>query len=196
MVLIFATNNAYKAEEVRAALGDAFTLRTMREAGLDLDIPEPHPTLLENALEKARVVARLTGQNAFAEDSGLEVRALNGEPGVRSARYAGEERSDAANTHKLLRAMEECVDRYASFRTVMGLVLDGKEHHFEGICPGHITLQPRGTGGFGYDPVFIPDGASVTFAEMSLEEKNKYSHRRKALDQLIEFLKTNEHGQD
>jgi XTP/dITP diphosphohydrolase len=191
MLLIFATNNANKVAEVRAALGDAFTLQTMREAGLDIDIPEPHLTLEENAFEKVRTVTRLTGHDAFAEDSGLEVKALNGAPGVHSARYAGPGRSDVDNIRKLLTALEGSADRSARFRTVMALILDGKEYSFEGVCTGRIAPAPRGAGGFGYDPVFIPDGATETFSEMALFSKNLFSHRRKALDQLIAFLHEN-----
>lgn len=196
MELIFATNNEHKVEEVRSALGHAFSLKTMKEAGLDIDIPEPHETLEENAFEKVRTVVRLTGRCAFAEDTGLEVRALNGAPGVRSARYAGDDRSPDANIRRLLYELEDRDDRGARFRTVMALVIDGKEYSFEGVCPGRITLKPGGSKGFGYDPVFIPDGADITFAEMTLEEKNKYSHRKKALYKLIEFLKNKAHGQD
>lgn len=209
--LIFATNNAHKTAEVRAALGAAFHLQTMREAGLDIDIPEPHPTLEDNALEKVRTVVRLTGRSAFAEDTGLEVFALGGEPGVKSARYAGEERADAANIRKLLTRLEEAgqttggnarvarpqgANRSARFRTVMALILDGKENVFEGVCPGRIASAPRGDGGFGYDPVFIPDGSALTFAEMDMADKNRFSHRKKALDKLISFLNSIADGED
>lgn len=193
--LIFATNNAHKTEEVRAALGSAFSLQTMREAGLDIDIPEPHPTLEANAFEKVRTVVGLTGRSAFSEDTGLEVFALGGEPGVHSARYAGEDRSTEANIKKLLSLLEGAADRSARFRTVMALVLDGKEYSFEGICPGRIVLEPRGGAGFGYDPVFVPEGSELTFAEMDMAGKNRFSHRKKALDQLITFLKGVSYGQ-
>lgn len=193
--LIFATNNAHKVEEIRAALGAAFSLETMREAGLDIDIPEPHPTLEENAMEKARTVAQLTGRAAFGEDTGLEVFALDGEPGVKSARYAGDARSNDANIEKLLTKLGESPDRAARFRTVIALVMDGRAYSFEGICPGRITLEPRGTSGFGYDPVFVPDGSALTFAEMDMDGKNRFSHRKRALVQLINFLKSIPHGQ-
>ncbi|TDX00661.1 RdgB/HAM1 family non-canonical purine NTP pyrophosphatase [Dinghuibacter silviterrae] len=193
--LIFATNNVHKTDEVRAALGAAFSLETMKEASLDIDIPEPHPTLEANALEKARTVALLTGQPAFGEDTGLEVFALQGEPGVKSARYAGEDRSTDANIRKLLTRLGDNPDRAARFRTVMALVMDGREYCFEGICPGRILREPRGTGGFGYDPVFVPDGSELAFAEMDMEGKSRFSHRKKALDQLITFLKSIPHGQ-
>jgi XTP/dITP diphosphohydrolase len=199
--LIFATNNTHKTDEVRAALGAAFSLETMKEAGLDIDIPEPHPTLEANAFEKARTVASLTGRDAFAEDTGLEVFALGGEPGVKSARYAGEGRSTEANIEKLLSRLGEASrsgasGRSAQFRTVMALILDGKAYSFEGICPGTITLEPRGDAGFGYDPVFVPDGSDQTFAQMDMAGKNRFSHRKKALDQLITFLKNIPHGQE
>lgn len=201
--LIFATNNAHKTAEVRSALGSAFRLETMREAGLDIDIPEPHPTLEQNALEKVRTVVRLTGRSAFAEDTGLEVFALGGEPGVKSARYAGEERSDAANIKKLLTRLDAAgaagtaaATRAAQFRTVMALVLDGEEHLFEGVCPGRIARAPKGDAGFGYDPVFIPDGSELTFAEMDMADKNRFSHRKKALDKLISFLKSIADGEN
>lgn len=194
--LIFATNNAHKVEEVRAVLGTAFTLETMREAGIDIDIPEPHDTLEANALEKARTIWKLTGKDSFSEDTGLEVEALNGEPGVRSARYAGDDRSPRANIDKLLSRLSAGADRAARFRTVIALILDGQEYLFEGICPGHIVETVRGESGFGYDPVFVPDGADRTFAEMSLEEKSRFSHRRKAMDQLTDFLKKQPDGQN
>ena len=200
--LIFATNNAHKVEEVRAVLGTAFTLETMREAGIGIDIPEPHDTLEANALEKARTIWKLTGKDCFSEDTGLEVEALNGEPGVRSARYAGDDRSPRANIDKLLARLGEAggadglADRAARFRTVIALILDGQEYLFEGICPGHILETVRGEGGFGYDPVFVPEGANRTFAEMPMEEKSRFSHRRKAMDQLTDFLKKQPDGQN
>lgn len=194
--LIFATNNAHKVEEVRAVLGTAFTLETMEEAGIHKDIPEPHDTLEANALEKARTIWGLTGRNCFSEDTGLEVKALKGEPGVRSARYAGEDRSPRANIDKLLERLDGSGDRAARFRTVIALILDGKEYIFEGTCPGHILEETRGSGGFGYDPVFVPDGANVTFGEMSLEGKSVFSHRKKAMDQLTDFLKKLPDGQN
>ena len=193
--LIFATNNAHKVEEVKGALGNAFTLETMQEAGIDIDIPEPHDTLEANALEKARTIHRLTGQDCFAEDTGLEVSALNGEPGVLSARYAGEGRSGEANIQKVLDGLKGSQDRSARFRTVIALILGGAEYCFEGVCQGRILESRVGAGGFGYDPVFVPLGGTVTFAEMSLTQKNSFSHRRKALDKLIDFLKRLPNGQ-
>lgn len=186
--LIFATNNHHKAEEIRSLLSGQFTIITLREAGIDMDIPEPFDTLEENAREKAATVYNLTGISCFGEDTGLEANALNGEPGVKSARYAGEERNFAANIKKLLDRLKDKTDKTARFRTVISLILNGVEYQFEGICEGRITGQARGEKGFGYDPVFIPDNARHTFAEMSLQEKNQYSHRAKAVEQLIRFL--------
>ena len=186
--LIFATNNAHKAEEIRSVLKGQFTIITLKEAGIDMDIPEPFDTLEENAREKATTVYHLTGISCFGEDTGLETNALDGEPGVKSARYAGEERDFIANIEKLLDRLKGKADRTARFRTVISLIVDGVEHQFEGICEGRIAVKPRGEKGFGYDPVFIPHHASHTFAEMSLAEKNQYSHRGKAMEQLIRFL--------
>lgn len=187
--LIFATNNANKVKEIRAVLNNRFDIISLREAGIDVDIPEPHHTLEENASEKSGVINRLTGKNCFSEDTGLEVKALNGAPGVKSARYAGPEQDFSKNLELLLRNMEGRDDRSARFRTVISLILDGREYQFEGICTGEITESPAGDNGFGYDPVFIPDGSSLTFAEMTLEEKNKFSHRKKATALLADFLK-------
>ncbi|RYY90289.1 MAG: RdgB/HAM1 family non-canonical purine NTP pyrophosphatase [Chitinophagaceae bacterium] len=191
MELIFATNNAHKVDELRAVLPEGFAIRSLREAGIDQDIPEPHDTLEANAREKAGVIHRLTGGDCFSEDTGLEVSALGGAPGVKSARYAGEDRSPAANTEKLLRELQGHPDRSARFRTIICLCLEGTYHEFEGICTGTISESPSGSGGFGYDPVFIPDGGDGRpFAEMTLAEKGRFSHRRKALDKLVAFLTT------
>lgn len=188
MKLIFATNNKHKISEIRAALPSWFSIITLEEAGIFTDIPEPHDTLEENAAEKARTILELTGTDCFSEDTGLEVPALNNEPGVHSARYAGEERSFRKNIDKLLSRLEGKEDRKARFRTVICLRLRGKEYFFEGICPGHIVPEQRGGEGFGYDPIFVPEGSGRTFAEMSLEEKSRFSHRKKALDNLVVFL--------
>ena len=187
--LIFATNNAHKVDEIRSVLPEGLTILTLKEAGIDQDIPEPHDTLEANAEEKARVIHALTRMNCFSEDTGLEVEALNGEPGVRSARYAGEGRSSLDNTELLLRKLGDNLNRKARFRTVICLIMDGQEHRFEGICPGTITHEPSGAQGFGYDPVFIPDGAEKTFAEMTLPEKSAFSHRSKATAALVAFLR-------
>lgn len=186
--LIFATNNRHKVTEVEQILGNRWNIISLREAGIDIDIPEPHETLEENAREKSTTIHKLTGHDCFSEDTGLEVEELGGEPGVHSARYAGEERSFEANIVKLLHRLEGVKNRHARFRTVISLIWEGKEVQFEGICNGTIIDKKRGKDGFGYDPVFIPDGDTRTFAEMTLDEKNRYSHRRKAMDQLIAFL--------
>ncbi len=188
MKLIFATNNQHKAEEVNAIIGGSFNVVTLAQAGIDLDIPEPHDTLEANASEKSRTIYELTNTNCFSEDTGLEVRALNGEPGVKSARYAGEDRSFDKNIEKLLQKLQNKPDKTARFRAVISLIIDGKEALFEGICSGRIIQDKRGTQGFGYDPVFIPDGADKTFGEMSLDEKTMYSHRAKATQKLVAFL--------
>lgn len=189
MKLIFATNNGNKVSEIKAVVPQSLEVVSLKEAGIDIDIPEPHDTLQANAQEKAVVIYKLTGTACFSEDTGLEVPSLNGEPGVHSARYAGEDKAFEKNIQKLLTNLEGKEDRSAQFRTVICLKLaDGKEHFFEGICKGTIISEQKGGEGFGYDPVFIPDGATQTFAEMSLEEKNKYSHRRKAVDGLVAFL--------
>jgi XTP/dITP diphosphohydrolase len=188
MKLIFATNNQHKADEIRSAVPPGFTIQTLKEAGIDMDIPEPHDTLQDNAAEKARTIFRITHTDCFSEDTGLEVRAINNEPGVHSARYAGDERDPGRNIEKLLGKLKGIEDRSARFRTVICLVMDGKSYFFEGSCEGKITMEPIGNGGFGYDSVFIPDGASRSFAEMDVQEKNLYSHRRKATDLLVTFL--------
>lgn len=186
--LIFATNNPHKVEEVRSVLNSGWNILSLKEAGIDIDIPEPHNTLEANAREKSSTIYRLTGRDCFSEDTGLEVSALNGAPGVNSARYAGEKSGYEDNTRKLLASMEGKADRKARFRTIISLFLDGREYQFEGICPGTIIEEKRGNAGFGYDPVFVPDGDTRTFAEMNTTEKNKYSHRKKAMDKLILFL--------
>ena len=188
MQLVFATNNAHKVEEIQAAIGDQIEIITLQEAGIDIDIPEPHDTLEANASEKSKTIHTLTGKNTFSEDTGLEVAALNGEPGVKSARYAGEHKDFGQNIRKLLVNLQGKPDRQARFRTVISLIWNNKEYLFEGTCPGQIITAPRGAGGFGYDPVFIPDGSGKTFAEMNMAEKNQFSHRRKAADKLVAFL--------
>ena len=169
-------------------IGNSFDIMTLKEAGIHIDIQEPYDTLEANATEKSKTIFELTGINCFSEDTGLEVFALNGEPGVKSARYAGEEKSFKKNIEKLLQKLEGVHTRSARFKTVISLFIDGKEFLFEGISEGRIIIEKRGTMGFGYDPVFIPDGAQKTFAEMSLQEKNLYSHRRIATEKLVAFL--------
>jgi XTP/dITP diphosphohydrolase len=188
MKLIFATNNAHKIEEMQAAIGHAFELTGLQDAGINIEIPEPHDTLEKNASEKSWTIYRQFGMNCFSEDTGLEVYALDGEPGVKSARYAGENRDFESNIEKLLLKLSAVKNRGARFRTIISLILEGKEYLFEGICEGSIATAPSGAGGFGYDAVFVPGGASKTFAEMSLKEKNMYSHRKKAGDKLVSFL--------
>ncbi len=188
LTLIFATNNAHKVQEIQAAIGDKLIVISLREAGIDIDIPEPYDTLEANATQKSRTIQQLTGKNCFSEDTGLEVDALNGEPGVKSARYAGEDKAFDKNIEKLLEKLGDNPQRSARFRTVISLLWGNEEYLFEGICEGTITGDKRGAGGFGYDPVFVPEGSTRTFAEMSLEEKGRYSHRKKAADKLVSFL--------
>lgn len=187
--IVFATNNANKVREIRSAVGDSLDIVSLEDANIDIDIPEPHDTLEANATEKSSTIHHLTGGNCFSEDTGLEVYALNGEPGVKSARYAGEDRAFEKNIEKLLTKLGNNPDRRARFRTVISLILDEKEYLFEGVCEGHILTSPTGAEGFGYDPVFSPEGETRSFAEMGMEEKNRYSHRRKAADQLVSFLR-------
>jgi XTP/dITP diphosphohydrolase len=190
--IIFASNNKHKADEIRAVLGSQFDIITLKEAGIEIDIPEPHETLQENAREKSMVIHRLTGMDCFSEDTGLEVDALNGAPGVRSARYAGEHANADDNLQKLLAAMKGIDNRTARFRTVVSLVLNGQEYIFEGECEGDITDQASGTAGFGYDPVFRPAQYDQTFAELGIEVKSAISHRKKAIEKMTVFLGSTE----
>lgn len=189
--LVFATNNAHKIAEIQAGAGNLVQVITLKEAGIAIEIPEPHETLEENAREKSSTIHRLTGKDCFSEDTGLEVDALNGQPGVHSAHYAGPERSDKENISLLLCKLHDQTSRGARFRTVISLIWQGKEYLFEGICRGTIALEPVGEKGFGYDPVFVPEGSEKTFAQMNTEEKNSFSHRRKAFVQLLLFLQKN-----
>lgn len=186
--LIFATNNAHKLEEVGAIIGSSLQLVTLREAGISEDIPENEPTIEGNALAKARYVWEKTGCDCFADDTGLEVDALGGAPGVHSARYATDGHDFAANREKLLRELEGKSDRKARFRTVVALIEGGVEHCFEGIVEGEITTSEIGEGGFGYDCLFRPEGYEQTFAELAPEEKNAISHRGRAVAKLSEWL--------
>lgn len=186
--LIFATNNQNKVTEVRSILNKKFNILSLKEAGIDIDIPEPFDTLQDNAREKARVIHEITNQNCFSEDTGLEVEALNGEPGVKSARYAGENRLFEDNIDKLLANLKDQENRKAQFRTVICIIIEGQEKIFDGICKGSIIAARRGSAGFGYDSIFIPDGSSKTFAEMTMEEKNYFSHRKRAIEKLTAFL--------
>lgn len=188
MKICFATNNKKKIEEVKAALGPGFQLVSLQEIGCDEELPETGDTLDHNAFQKARYVKDHFGVDCFADDTGLEVEALEGAPGVYSGRFAGEPRSDERNIDLLLEKMEGKPNRKARFRTVIALILEGKEYQFEGIAEGEILKERVGEKGFGYDPVFQPEGFDKTFAELSLEEKNEISHRGKAVKALIEFL--------
>ena len=187
--LIFATNNQHKVDEIKHIIGGQYHIISLADADIVADIPEPYETLAENASGKSKFIHNLTHQNCFSEDTGLEVTALNGEPGVKSARYAGEDKNFMANINKLLKNLEGKTARNAQFRTIISLILNEEEHLFEGVCTGVITQHSNGEGGFGYDSVFIPEGSDKTFAQMTMDEKNKHSHRRKATDQLIAFLK-------
>jgi XTP/dITP diphosphohydrolase len=186
--LIFATNNKHKIDEIRTVIGSKFNIITLAAAEINIDIPEPHDTIEENAAEKSAFIYNLTKRDCFGEDTGLEVEALNGEPGVKSARYAGDDRSPLDNIKKLLQKLEGSNNRNAQFKTIISVIINGKQTQFEGICKGKIIEELKGTDGFGYDPIFIPDGSNKTFAEMTMEEKNIYSHRRKATDKLMSFL--------
>ncbi len=190
MKLLFATNNAHKLMEVSRLLDDSFTIVTPREVGITEDIPETSPTLEGNALQKARYLYERTGESCFADDTGLEVDALGGEPGVRSARYATDGHDFAANNTLLMSKMEGVEHRSAHFRTVIALILDGVEYLFEGRVDGVIATSESGAEGFGYDPLFIPEGFSKTFAEMSTDHKGAISHRGRAVSKLVEFLKS------
>lgn len=189
MKILFATNNAHKLTEVQAVLGDRFTLLTPSDCGVGEGIPETQPTLEGNALQKARYLRGRTGMDCFADDTGLEVEALDGAPGVHSARYATDGHDFAANNRLLLKNLEGQADRRARFRTVIALLLGDEEHLFEGVVEGRIIERETGHEGFGYDPLFIPDGYDRTFAQMSAEEKNAVSHRARAVRRLAEFLR-------
>lgn len=189
MKIIFATNNRHKLEEVQAVLGSGFTLVTPSEIGITEDIAETGSTLEENASIKSRYLFERTGQDCFADDTGLEVETLDGAPGVYSARYAGTAHDSEANMALLLKNMEDKTNRRARFRTVISLILDGQEHLFEGIVEGEIIHQRQGKEGFGYDPIFVPDGYTETFAQMGAEEKNRISHRGRAVEKMAAFLR-------
>lgn len=188
MKILFATNNAHKLSEVAAVLGPDFELITPREAGVEEEIPEDQPTLEGNALQKARYLKERTGLDCFADDTGLEVVALGGAPGVHSARYATDGHDFKANNRLLLKNMEGITDRRARFRTVIALILNGEEYLFEGIVEGVIAHEERGEEGFGYDPLFLPEGADCSFAQMSAEQKNAISHRGRAVRKFADFL--------
>ena len=189
--LVFATNNAHKLEEIRAILGDKMEILSLADINCHADIPETANTLEGNAHLKSVYVYDHYGLDCFADDTGLEVEALDGAPGVYSARYAGDGHDSQANMQKLLKEMEEKNNRKAQFRTVISLIEKGEEKLFEGIVRGKITQEKRGNSGFGYDPVFQPEGFDVTFAEMGSEVKNKISHRARAVKALCDYLSKN-----
>ena len=188
MKLVFATNNAHKLEEIREMAGGQYEIVSLKEIGCHEEIPEEQDTLEGNALQKARFVKERYGADCFADDTGLEIAALGGEPGVRSARYAGEGHDSEANMRKVLAKMEGVDVRRARFRTFIALILDGEEHLFEGEVRGEILREKHGAEGFGYDPIFRPEGFAESFAEMSLDAKNAISHRGRATRALIRFL--------
>lgn len=187
--LVFATNNAHKLDEIRAILGDKIEVLSLKDINCDADIPETADTLEGNAALKAEYIYKNYGLDCFADDTGLEVEALGGAPGVYSARYAGGDGHDSeANMRKLLKKLDGEQNRKAQFRTAICLIEQGEEHLFEGIVKGSIIEQKRGASGFGYDPVFMPEGYEETFAEMGNAEKNKISHRARAVEKLCEYL--------
>ncbi len=188
MKLIFATNNAHKLQELRRMAPAEMQIVSLREAGIDAELPETQSTLEGNALQKARAVYALTGCDCVADDTGLEVDALGGAPGVHSARYATDGHDSEANMRKLLREMQGAADRRARFRTVMALIIGGEEYTFEGSVEGTIATAPAGDGGFGYDPLFVPQGWIKTFAQAAPDEKNAISHRGRACQRLAQFL--------
>jgi XTP/dITP diphosphohydrolase len=190
MELVFATNNKHKLEEISHIIGSQFKIVNLKETGIFEDIPETAETLEGNAFQKADYVFRKTGKDCFADDTGLEIEALENRPGVYSARYAGEGCTFDDNVNKILRELGDIENRKARFRTVIALIIGGTTHYFEGVVEGKIIKDKRGKEGFGYDPVFVPDGYNETFAEMPLELKNKISHRYFATKKLADFLQS------
>lgn len=187
--MVFATNNAHKLSEIRAIFGDTLHILSLADINCHDDIPETADTLEGNALIKARWVKERYGYDCFADDTGLEVEALDGAPGVHTARYAYPDRHDPeANTQKLLASLKNATNRKAQFRTAIALILNGEEHVFEGVVRGEIATEKRGTEGFGYDPVFIPEDTGRTFAELGTDVKNQISHRARAVAKLVEYL--------
>lgn len=187
--LVFATHNAHKTKEIRAAVGDIFEILSLDDLDFHDEIDEPYETLAENARAKSAFIHKKFDINCFGDDTGLEVDALDGRPGVYSARYAGPQCNAQDNMQKLLQEMEGAENRSARFKTVISLFLNGTEHQFEGVVEGEILTEKHGTDGFGYDPIFKPNGFELSFAEMPLHEKNKISHRGRAVQKLVEFLK-------
>jgi XTP/dITP diphosphohydrolase len=188
MKLVFATNNPHKLQEIKQLLGNSFELLCLKDINCDEEIPENQDTIEGNAAEKSLYIYNKYGFNCFADDTGLEIDALNGEPGVYSARYAGEEKSSEKNIELVLQKLAKIKNRKARFKTVISLVIDGQEIQFEGIVTGQILEEKRGTTGFGYDPIFQPDESHLSFAEMTMEEKGKISHRGRAVQKLVKYL--------
>ena len=188
MTLVFASNNEHKIKEIKSLLGDSFRLLSLGNVNITEDIPEEEPLIEGNALAKARYVYNASGMDVFADDTGLEIQALNGLPGVHSARFAGENKDSSENIKKVLYMLGTNPNREARFRTVIALILNKKEYLFEGIINGKIIYEEKGTTGFGYDPIFVPEGKVHTFAEMDMAEKNSISHRARAFNKLKEFL--------
>ncbi|MFN8257480.1 MAG: non-canonical purine NTP diphosphatase [Bacteroidales bacterium] len=188
MELVFATNNEHKLREISQILGNRFKVLSLSDINCVEDIPEHSPTIEENSMDKAEYVYKRYQKNCFADDTGLEIEALEGRPGVISARYAGEEKNMDKNIEKVLNELNGIDNRRARFKTVISLIINGKKFQFEGVVNGTILTEKKGKGGFGYDPVFRPEGYTKTFAEMNPEEKNKISHRGIAVDKLTEFL--------
>lgn len=191
MKLVFATGNPNKVMEVNDLLGDLFDIQSLKDIGCQVDIPETQATIEGNAIQKAQYIVDHYAMNCFSEDTGLEVKALNNEPGIYSARYAGAAKNAEDNMNLLLKNLSDQTDRSAQFRTVVALYLNGNMHTFEGICKGKIIEQKKGDHGFGYDPIFVPEGYEQTFAELDKTTKNEISHRGKAVRKLIAFLKEN-----
>jgi len=188
MKLVFATNNPHKLQEIRHLLNSSIELLSLNDIKCFDEIPETQDTLEGNASEKSFYIFNKYGLNCFADDTGLEIEALNGEPGVYSARYAGEEKSSENNMNLVLEKLSEIKNRKARFRTVISLVIDGHETQFEGVVTGQILEEKRGKTGFGYDPIFKPDESNCSFAEMSMSEKSKISHRGRSVQKLVEYL--------
>ena len=188
MELVFATNNQHKLSEIKAILSDKFIIKSLKDIDFYDDIPETNPTIKQNASQKSHYIFDRFNINVFADDTGLEIEALDGRPGVYSARYAGENATYEQNMLKALQEMEGKTNRNARFVTVISLILNEKEYFFEGIINGTITTEPHGTEGFGYDPIFMPNGYNKTFAQLSAEEKNRISHRGLATQKLVDFL--------
>lgn len=191
MELIIASQNQNKLVEFKKILGDKINLFSLSDIGLNQEIPENEKTIKKNAMFKAKFVNTQTGKNVFADDTGLEIDSLNGEPGVYSARYSGVDRNSDKNIELVLRKLKNKANRNSRFKTIISLIIDGKSVNFEGVVEGKITEEKRGSNGFGYDPIFQPNGYSSTFGEMSLNEKNKISHRSIAINKMVQYLKEN-----